>query len=168
MKCAPACRFFVGHSQIKLYFLGLAWLLGVLVCAAWWVLAVRSDWRAMLVLAAVALSSIVVAWAASQSTQGQLRWDGKEWWFEPAQPDLRLKSEHLCTPTIHLDLQFFMLISLQTSLQIEGANKVWLWADRAADFKGWHGMRCALYAAVAPVDDVAQPKIARNARRLSQ
>ena len=164
MKRAPACRFFVGRSRIKLYFLGLAWLLGTLVCAAWWVLAVRSDWRTMLVLAAVALSSIVVAWAASRSTQGQLRWDGKEWWFERAQPDFRLKSEQQCTPTVHLDLQFFMLLSLQT----DGANKVWLWADRATESKGWHGMRCALYAAVAPADDVAASKIARNVRRLSQ
>lgn len=162
MKCAPACCFFVGHSQIKLYFLGLTWSLGTLVCAAWWVLAVRSDWRGMLVLVAVALSFIVVAWAASQSTQGQLRWDGKVWWFEPAEPNLKLKSEHQCTPTVHLDLQFFMLLSLQT----DGASKNWLWADRATQSKGWHSMRCALYAAIPLADGVAEPKIVRNVRRL--
>lgn len=164
MKCAPACSFAVGRSNFKLYFLGVVWLLGAVVCIVWWRLAVSSDWRTIVVLAAIILSLTTALWAASQGTQGSLRWDGKAWWFGPAKPSTALESERPCTPTVHFDFQVFMLVSLQ----IDGAKKSWLWADRAGALKAWHGLRCALYAAAPLPGDVAEPKIARAVRRLSQ
>lgn len=163
MKCAPACRFFVGHSRVKLYFLAVAWLLGALICVVWWSLSVRGDWRGVLVLVAVFLAFGVASRAANQSTQGQLRWDGKVWWFEPSPPNLATTSEGQCTPVVHFDFQFFMLLSLR----VDGAKEIWLWADRANERKRWHALRCALYAAAPAQDKIAAPKITRPPRRLS-
>ena len=137
MHSAPAISHCVQRSRYQGWFLSLAWLSGVAVSAYWLSLLDDAGWRLYLALACVVNAGILalMAWKRS-SVGGLLIWDGLGWRYET--PAASVPG----TLSVHIDLQFFLLLSLRS----DGASLHWFWLDRPAMSLTWDDLRRAVWS----------------------
>ena len=110
---------------------------GVAVSAYWLSQLDAIDWRLYVALACV-VGAGILAWLAWQRSPvaGLLIWDGLGWRYETAA---------ISVPgmlSVHIDLQFFLLLSLRS----DGAGLYWFWLDRPAARSAWSDLRRAIWS----------------------
>lgn len=136
MHSAPALTYPVGRSRFHGWLLGLTGLGAVLVGWLWCYQADSVGWRQGL----YAVTTLGVGLAAVQawrhSPRGNLQWDGQAWnWAAVATP-------HCGLVTVHLDLQFCLLLCLRT----DNGTRIWLWPERSGDTTRWDALRRAVFS----------------------
>ncbi len=136
MHSAPAVSYPVGRSRLHGWLvLGLG--LGASLTGAWWLRQIDAvGWRHLLFVGVLlgTCSAAAVAWG--RSAQGILRWDGQAWHWTA---DVALTPGTL---TVHLDGQFFLLLSLRSDI----GKRLWLWPERRLDVTRWTALRRAVFS----------------------
>ncbi len=136
MHSAPAVSFPVGRSRFQ----GGVILFVFLACSAialvWHGQTDLAIWRQGLFLVCSLVTCAIAAVMWRRSPQGSLRWDGQDWsWTEKNES----QSGRL---SVHLDFQFFLLVSLRTECGV----RLWLWPERQAMALRWHDLRRAVFS----------------------
>lgn len=138
MHGAPAVTYPVGRSRFQGQLVALAGVLGVFVGLLWCFQAAPISWRQPVFAVFLAYRQ----WRDSPS--GSLRWDGQDWtWNRPGFSACGFL-------TIHLDLQFCVLLCLHS----ERNGRIWLWPQREDRMARWLDLRRAVYASL-PVEELA-------------
>ena len=145
MHSAPAVNFPVGRSRFQGLLIGLTSLLGAATGLLWQAQLDLSAWRLWLFALSYLLTCAVATEIWRRSPHGTLRWDGQTWhWtvknYEPTGP-----------LTVHLDLQYFLLVSLSPD---QGA-RIWLWPERRSDELHWNDLRRAVFSNRGANSDLA-------------
>ncbi|MBA3057889.1 MAG: hypothetical protein KJ614_04535 [Gammaproteobacteria bacterium] len=144
MHNAPAVNYPVGRSRFQGWLvLGLG--LGASVAGALWLRQIDAvGWRQWLFAAVllVASGTTVLAWL--RSARGNLSWDGKNWHWTGA------AGSSQGVLTVHLDGQFFLLLSLR----LDTGKRLWLWPERRLDVTRWSALRRAVFSRAAVVRDL--------------
>lgn len=136
MHSAPAVSYPVGRSRFQGWLIGLTGLGGVLLVLLWTNVADTVGWRQWL-LGITVLGSCYLAGAVWwHSSSGSLRWDGQAWSWQMANAST---SGML---TVHLDLQFVLLLSLRPSPD----TRIWLWPERRSQAVRWNALRQAVFS----------------------
>ena len=136
MHSAPTVSYPVGRSRLEGWVVVLTALSGVLVVLLWALAADTAGWRQWLLLMTLLATCSVAASGWRRSPQGTLRWDGKDWaWHSGQSPVSGILS-------VHLDLQFFLLVSLRTG----SGPRLWLWPEQRFDAMRWKDLRRAVFA----------------------
>jgi hypothetical protein len=137
MHSAPAVSYCLQRSRYQGWFLGLAWLSGAAVSACWLSLSDVAGWRLYVALACVVSAGILARLAWRQTPAGGLLiWDGLGWRYETQAASVP------GTLSVHIDLQFFLLLSLKS----DGAGLHWFWLDRPAVRSAWADLRRAIWS----------------------
>lgn len=136
MHSAPAVSYPVGRSRFQGWLIALAGLLGGLIGGLWLYQTEEAGWRHglffLILFGAIAIS--VQGWR--RSPRGTLRWDGQAWsWLCGEIPSNGKVA-------VQLDLQLFLLLSMQT----ESGTRLWLWPECAGDVTRWNALRRAVFA----------------------
>ncbi len=150
MHSAPAVSYPVGRSAFYACLLGLTSLAGVLAGLLWRHQTDPAVWRQWL-FAATVFGTAVAAWRAwRHSPCGTLQWDGRGWSLMLA------GASRGAAVTVHLDLQWCLLLALRT----DNGSRSWLWLERWRDVALWNALRRAVFstatsdpASAADVDD---------------
>ena len=147
MHNAPVVSFRVQRSHFQGWFLAIALTAGALVSGWWLAQHDVTGWRLYIALAAWGTCGLLVLQALRRgSADGHLHWDGIAWHHETAGRSIAGRL------AVHVDLQFFMLLSLRTD-----AGKVsWFWLDRPAVRASWDALRRAIWSPQGrsdPADD---------------
>jgi len=156
MHSAPAVSYPVGRSRFQEWLILMTGLTGGVVGFYWHQQADLADWRQYLYGLNLLAACIVAIHVWRCTPQGQLRWDGQTWSWTRGQVSV---CGHV---TIHLDLQFVLLLSLYT----ETGSKLWLWPERGADMARWHALRRAVfsYRAKGPSQDSSTDVLSGSSR----
>lgn len=136
MHSAPAVSYPVGRARVEGWVVALTAMSGVLVVLLWAVAANKVGWRQWLLLTTLLGTCSFAANSWWRSPQGTLRWDGKDWGWQSGQASVG------GSLSVHLDLQFFLLVSLRTT---SGA-RIWLWPEHRSDVTRWKDLRRAAFA----------------------
>ena len=139
---APAVSFPVGRSGFHGLLVLLIWLAGVVVCAAWLILLDSAGWRLTLASFTLAVVGLIAGRAWWLSPQGLLCWDGQVWRLEASELVHPTGSKWVGDLAVHLDFQFFMLLSLRNKV----AGLHWFWLSRSGDARIWLALRRAVHA----------------------
>lgn len=136
MHSAPAVSYPVGRSRFQGGLIGCSGLLGGLIGVLWLYQTDGAGWRQGLFFLTLfgALAISIQGWR--RSPLGNLRWDGQAWSWTCGEMSSSGKV------ALHLDLQFFLLLSLQT----EAGVRLWLWPECADDVTRWNALRRAVFA----------------------
>jgi toxin CptA len=135
MHSAPAVSYPVGRSSFMAYLIGGILLVSVLVGVLWLWQEGSPGWRQWLYVVASLLAGIVAVVAWWRTERGVLRWDGEVWSWSAADVSV-------CgSLTVHLDLQFCMLISLHQ----QGRTRLWCCPERRSRASLWFGLRRAVF-----------------------
>lgn len=136
MHNAPPIAFPLGRSRFQAWLLGGYAAVALAAFALWLRQASWTDWR---LLCFALLTLTLWSWAVGnwwRSPGGRLCWDGQSWCWHSA-------GVSACGALrVRMDLQFFLLLSLNTNT----TKSAWLWAERAADAQRWRDFRCAVFA----------------------
>lgn len=136
MHSAPALSYPVGRSRFQGWLLGLTGLTGALAGLLWLYQVNPAGWRQWLFVVTLLCACLVAAAAWSRSPRGSLRWDGQAWnWTS-------VDASACGVLTVHLDLQFCLVLSLRLST---GA-RIWLWPQRSAEAALWSALRRAVFS----------------------
>lgn len=135
MHSAPALTYPVGRSRFHGWLLGLTCIFGGGAGLFWNYQVDPSAWRQGLYAATL----LGLAWVAVQawrhSSCGSLNWDGQAWSWTDDTTALR------GWVTVHLDLQFCLLLCLRT----EQGRRLWIWPERGRDAARWSALRRAAF-----------------------
>lgn len=136
MHSAPAVSYPVGRSRFQGWLLVLTGLAGMLVGLIWFRQSDLAGWRQGLYAATLLVTCVIAVQAWRRSPCGSLRWDGQAWsWTE--------RDVSVCAEvTVHLDLQFFLLLRLRT----DTGSRIWLWPERRAAVTRWNALRRAVFS----------------------
>lgn len=135
MHSAPAVSYPVGRSSFMGWLISGTLLVSVLVGLLWLRQEGLPGWRQGLYSVASLLAGIVTVLAWWRTERGVLRWDGEIWSWSVA-------NESVCgSLTVHLDLQFCMLISLHQ----QGSTRLWFCPERRSRASLWLGLRRAVF-----------------------
>jgi toxin CptA len=135
MHHAPSVSYPVGRSPFAAALLLLAWLLGAVSCALWWIHAQASGWRLGVATLMVIATGSFAAWSWWRSPGGTLAWDGEGW---SRLADGRVNSG---TFQVGLDLQRWLLLHWN-----DVAGSQWLWLGRTGKPGHWNDLRRAVYS----------------------
>lgn len=136
MHSAPAVSYPVGRSRFQGWLLVLSGLAGLLVGLIWFRQSDLAGWRQGLYAASLLVTCVMAVQAWRRSPCGSLRWDGQAWsWTER---DVSVGA----VLTVHLDFQFFLLLSLRT----DTGSRIWLWPERRTMAARWNGLRRAVFS----------------------
>lgn len=80
------------------------------------------------VLALVASAAGAAGWRGASRAAGRLRWDGGQWWFQPAGRG----QDHPGRLRAAIDLGFWMLLRFDADDRAAGLNPAWLACGQAA------------------------------------
>ena len=136
MHSAPAVNFPVGRSRFQGLLIAQTALLGAATGLLWQTQLDLSAWRLWLFVLTYLGTCAVAAEMWRRSPHGTLRWDGQTWsWM--------VRNSELTGPlTVHLDLQFFLLVSLGP----DQGERIWLWPERRSDEFRWNDLRRAVFS----------------------
>jgi len=136
MHSAPAVSYPVGRSRFQGWLLVLTGLVGLLVGLIWSRQSDLAGWRQGLYVATLLGTCVMAVQAWRRSPCGSLRWDGQAWsWTE--------RDISVCAVlSVHLDLQFFLLLSLRT----DTGSRIWLWPERRTMAVRWNALRRAVFS----------------------
>ncbi|NMM13387.1 MAG: hypothetical protein HHJ17_07600 [Rhodoferax sp.] len=136
MHSAPAVSYPVGRSRFQGWLLVLTGLASVLVGLIWFRQSDLAGWRQGLYVATLLGTCVMAVQAWRRSPCGSLRWDGQAWsWTE--------RDVSVCAVlSVHLDLQFFLLLSLRT----DTGSRIWLWPERRTMAVRWNALRRAVFS----------------------
>jgi len=115
------------------------------VIAAWWKSGSPADGLSPVFLG-FGLWSVTAALAALawlRSPRGVLEWDGAQWWWTPAGTALSVACQK--PPTVHLDLQRFLLVSV-----FPEGRRTWLALEKRQAPQRWSAFRRAVYSPARP------------------
>lgn len=136
MHSAPALSYPVGRSRLQGWLLGLTGLAGALTGLLWQAAAAPAGWRQGLFAITLLAAVIVAVRAWLRSPRGHLSWDGQAWsWLGVDRAVSGLLA-------VHLDFQFFLLLSLRP----EHGARIWLWPERSAELATWNALRRAVFS----------------------
>ena len=137
MHSAPAVSFPVGRSRFQGWLLGLTGL-GATLAGLQWHLASNAPagWRQALFAMTLLGACVFAAHDWRRSPRGSLRWDGQAWSWT------RNNKSSGGVLTVHLDLQFCLVVSLRPH---RGA-RIWLWPERETEVALWNALRRAVFA----------------------
>jgi len=136
MHSAPAVSYPVGRSHFQGWSILMIGLTGLVAGLFWHEQADLAVWRQYLYALSLLAALIVAFQAWHRTPQGRLRWDGQVWSWNRGEVSV-------CGQvTIHLDLQFVLLLSLYT----ETGSRLWLWPERGVDMARWHALRRAVFS----------------------
>ena len=136
MHSAPALSYPVGRSRFQGALVGLTGLVGVVTGLLWQAQAGTANWRQGLFAMTLLGAFIVAVQAWRRSPRGHLSWDGQAWrWAGMGQS----ASGRL---TVHLDFQFFLLLSLRP----DSGARIWLWPERRSEIALWNALRRAVFS----------------------
>ncbi len=150
MHGAPSVLYPVGRSRFALLLAVSLWV-GAACCTGLWLYQpVEPGWRQAAALVALATSALVALGAWFRSPRGELRWDGRAWYWSGA--------AGTGSVAVVLDLQRVMLLAW-----LKGGNErpLWLWLERPASPQRWQGLRRAVYSP-ASTDAPPQAPTAAN------
>lgn len=133
MHNAPAVSYPVGRSRFQGQWLGGLTTLGCLAGVWWWSVVDTPGWRQGLYFVVLLLTVVASFRAWWRSPSGVLAWDGEAW---------RFGGTYGGKVRLHLDLQFCMLLCLQSDA--EGAGRLWLWPERRTAPAAWLALRRAV------------------------
>lgn len=141
MHSAPAVSYPVGRSRFHAWLLGLTGMGGALLGLLWRYECSPAAWHQALFAATLLGTGIAAVRAWRLSPSANLHWDGQTWrWIGTTAPVCGI-------PTVHLDFQFFMLLSLH----MDDGKRLWLWPERSRDPGHWDALRRAVFAQSAPI-----------------
>ena len=136
MHSAPAVSYPVGRSHFQGWLVGLTALVGTLTALLWHYQVTTGGWKQWLFVVTLLGSCMVAFRDWRRAPRGILRWDGKDWtWISPA----ALAGGVV---TIHLDLQFCLVLSLRT----EAGARIWLWPEQRVEVTRWNALRRAVFS----------------------
>ena len=149
MHSAPAVSYPVGRSRFQGWLLGCTGLMGLLLGMLWFYASDLMGWRQGLYALTWLGANLLAVQAWRRAPRGHLRWDGSVWCWST---EAAVVSGALA---VHLDFQFFLLLSLRT----DTGARFWLWPERRADQPHWHALRCAVFArrSATPAEQAATP-----------
>jgi len=136
MHNAPAVNFPVGRSRFQGWLLGLTGLVAVSVGLLWCYQADSVGWRQGLFFLVLLVTWVVAAQAWFHSPVGVLRWDGQAWSWSGVDAPVN------GVLAVHLDLQFFLILSLRLAC----GTRIWFWLERRAEVTRWAALRRAVFA----------------------
>jgi hypothetical protein len=93
------------------------------------------------VLALVASAAAAAGWRGASRQAGRLRWDGGQWWFQPADRG----QEHPGRLRAAIDLGLWMLLRFDADDPATGLQRVWLACEQAAAPQA-AALRAAVYS----------------------
>lgn len=141
MHSAPAVSYPVGRSRFQGWLILMTGLTGGVAGLFWREQVDLAGWRQYLYGVSLLAACIVAIHVWRRTPQGRLRWDGQAWSWTRGQVSV---CGHV---TIHLDLQFFLLLSFYS----ETGSRLWLWPECGADMARWHALRRAVFSYRAKV-----------------
>ena len=141
MHSAPAVSFPVGRSRFQGWLVGLTGLTGAVGGLLWRYQAEPAGWRQWLFALTLLCACALAAGAWFRSPRGHLRWDGQAWSWTSAERSVG------GVLTVHLDLQFFLLLSLR----LDAGSRIWFWPERGAELTAWNALRRAVFSRAAPI-----------------
>ncbi len=136
MHNAPAVSYPVGRSHFQGWLIGLTGLGGVLLALLWMYVTDVVGWRQWLLAVSVLGSCYLAVAAWWHAPSGSLRWYGQAWSWQVANVSTS------GTLTVHLDLQFVLLVSLRPN----SATRIWLWPERSAQPGRWNALRQGIFS----------------------
>lgn len=147
MHSAPSVSYPVGRSRVGRTILWVIWAVGACCSCAWRYQNDSNEVRWAMVLGALVVASLALAWALRPQAARVLRWDGAFWSLSGARP------MGMAEAAVALDLQGALLLRLQEA----GRATQWLWAERAAAPERWNAMRRAVYCRAPSLQDAGLP-----------
>ena len=159
MHSAPSVSYPVGRSRLEGWLIAVGVLTGVAVVLTWVVASPQPGWRHGLAATLAAISAAVALVHWRRAPQGQLRWDGGQWYWlaqsahgVSAAPLLE-DAQAVSGVAVHLDAQRTLLV--RARLAAGGAR--WFWLQAAEQPALWPGLRRAVYSrgTAPPPTDVA-------------
>jgi hypothetical protein len=136
MHSAPSVSYPVGRSRFAAVLLLLAWLLGGIATALWWLQSQSPGWRLGAASLVLAVAGACAAWNWWHSVSGVLAWDGQAWSWGGRQSGVL----EVC-----LDLQHCLLLRWRS-----GSASEWFWLERAGSTGRWDDLRRAVYSRARP------------------
>lgn len=136
MHSAPAVSYPVGRSRFQAWLLGLTASGGAVTGVFWHHTADLGGWRSWLFAMTLLGACTVAARAWRHAPQGRLRWDGQAWRWTG------VNASTCGVPTVHLDLQFCLVLSLR----LDTGTRLWLWPERTREVALWNALRRALFS----------------------
>jgi toxin CptA len=143
MYSAPSVSYPVGRSHFYAAVAASVWLLTGAVVGYWVAQVAEPDVRQGVMLLLWLSTGAALAWAWHQSPQGLLRWDGRQWWWKPADAKATASDGLPGELVVHLDLQQVLLASVR---QPGRAPLLWLWLEGKQQSTSWHALRCAVFS----------------------
>lgn len=141
MHGAPAVSYPVGRSRFQGWLVGLTGLGGTVAGLLWRHQADPAGWRQWLLALTLLCVCALAADAWRRSPRGSLRWDGQTWSWTAVDASV-------CgVLTVHLDLQFCLLLSLR----LDTGARIWFWPERGAEVMAWNALRRAVFSRIARV-----------------
>lgn len=136
MHSAPAVSYPVGRSRFQGWLVSMAGLAGMVAGLLWRQQADLAGWRQWIFAVTLLGACVVAVQAWRRTPRGSLRWDGQAWSWTSVDVSA-------CgVVTVHLDLQFFLLLSLRTDTGV----RLWLWPERRAEVTRWNALRRAVFS----------------------
>ena len=146
MHNAPTVNYPLGRSRFQAWLTAGTCLLALLAGLLWCTQVGATGWRQGVWLFGWLTSSLLAFQSWRQTPVGVLRWDGESWcWVREAHSTSGALA-------VHIDFQFFMLLSLRPPT----GSRIWLWPERNANLPLWNALRRAVFS---------QPKPHRSDRR---
>lgn len=147
MHSAPTVSYPVGRSRFQGWLIVLTGLMALVLGMFWREQADLAGWRQGLFLVSLLVASGIALKTWLQTPNGALRWDGQAWSWTcgPAVIGGRV--------TVHLDLQFCMLLRMRTETGVQQ----WFWPERGVALPLWSALRCAVYSRASTVQTLAPP-----------
>lgn len=155
MHSAPALSYPVGRSRFQGALVGLMGLASASTGLLWHFLAAPSGWREALFAATLLSVFMVAVHAWRHSPPGHLSWDGQAWRLT------RMGRSGVGTLAVHLDFQFFLVLSLR----LDSGARTWLWPERQSEAALWQALRRAVYSHGRAAPASGARVAARSARR---
>lgn len=135
MHSAPTVSYPLGRSHFQGWLGGLTSVAGIAIGVLWYCQADLIGWRQLLFFLTLLLTSGFAAVAWRRSPEGCLRWDGTAWgWTAGSTAESGVLS-------VHLDLQFCLVLSLRT----DTGARIWFWPERRVDLAHWNDLRRAVF-----------------------
>jgi hypothetical protein len=136
MHSAPAVNYPVGRSRFQAWLVGVVSFTGMLTGLLWWEQAQSVGWRQGLFVMSLLLACIVSIQTWLHTPRGCLHWDGQSWRWTSGDTSI-------CGyVTVHLDLQFCLLLSLHS----DAGARIWIWPERHAGMSQWNTLRRAVFS----------------------
>lgn len=136
MHSAPAVNYPVGRSRFQGWLLGLTGLVGLVAGFLWQAQVDLVGWRQWLFALTLLGACLMAVRAWWRAPVGRLYWDGHSWRWTGADASVS------GSVTVHLDLQFCLVLSLHT----DAGARFWLWPERRAEVSLWRALRRAVFA----------------------